>query len=183
MIGTNKIEEILAKVELRQGIEKYKYIMNRFREVDVSKDASFRKTFENFYVLSRYPMPFREDYFAFMERNKSQTLEFAEVLSYFKAHGSLEASFSSKLIHTINPSMPIWDKIVTTDHFGYKLPYPKAKEREQRIVNLYEAYCESFMAYMESEEGKSIIRMFDEKFPDSGLTDVKKVDFVLWQDR
>ena len=35
---------------------------------------------------------------------------------------------------------------------------------------------------MASDDGKAVIRAFDEAFPKTGFTDLKKVDFVLWLD-
>jgi hypothetical protein len=36
---------------------------------------------------------------------------------------------------------------------------------------------------MATEEGCMIIRTFDERFPNNGISDVKKIDFILWQDK
>lgn len=88
----------------------------------MSMDEGFQKTYENFYTLGRYPKEFRRDYFAYMERCKETGLSFEEALSYFLKYGTLEVSFSSKLVHTLDPEQPIWDRNVTDRHFGYKIP-------------------------------------------------------------
>ena len=36
-------------------------------------------------------------------------------------------SFSSKILHTINHNLPIWDSIVTKDHFDIKAPAESKK--------------------------------------------------------
>lgn len=36
---------------------------------------------------------------------------------------------------------------------------------------------------MKKEEGQLIIQLSDKKFSDEKISDVKKFDFVLWQDR
>ena len=41
----------------------------------------FRKTYENFYTLGRYPKEFRRDYFVYMERCKEAELSFEETLA------------------------------------------------------------------------------------------------------
>ena len=33
------------------------------------------------------------------------------------------------------------------------------------------------------DEAKDIIVMFDKYFPDNKISNVKKIDFILWQDR
>lgn len=177
-----RIPAILAKPKMLIGIERYRFIMEKVQRVDVSLDEGFQKTYENFYTLGRYPKEFRRDYFAYMERCKETELSFEEALSYFLKYGTLEVSFSSKLVHTLNPEQPIWDKNVTDQHFGYKIPTYGTKDREKKILDRYKRYKRDFLKYVASDDGKTIIRAFDEAFPETGFTDLKKVDFVLWQD-
>lgn len=164
------------------GIERYRFIMEKVRRVDVSLDEGFQKTYENFYTLGRYPKEFRRDYFAYMERCKEAVPLFEEALSYFLKYGTLEVSFSSKLVHTLDPEQPIWDRNVTDRHFGYKIPVYGTKDREKKILDRYKRYRRDFLNYVASDDGKAVIRAFDEAFPKTEFTDLKKVDFVLWQD-
>ena len=189
--GTDKRDEIfdlkrlpaiLAKPRMLTGIERYRSIMEKLWRVDVSLDERFQKTYENFYTLGRYSKEFRRDYFAYMERCKETVPSFEEALSYFLKYGTLEVSFSSKLVHTLDPEQPIWDKNVTDRHFGYKIPAYGTKDREKKILDRYKRYKRDFLNYVASDDGKAVIRAFDEAFPKTGFTDLKKVDFVLWQD-
>ena len=173
---------ILAKPRMRTGIERYRFIMEKVQRTDVSSDEGFQKTYENFYTLGRYPKEFRREYFVYMERSKGTKTSFEETLSYFLKYGTLEASFSSKLVHTLDPEQPIWDGNVTGRHFGYRLPACNTKDREKKILERYGRYKRDFLKYMASDEGKAVIRAFDEAFPKTGFTDLKKVDFVLWLD-
>lgn len=177
-----RLPAILAKPRMRAGIERYQFIMERVQRVDVSTDEVFQKTYENFYTLSRYPKEFRREYFAYMERGKGAKPSFEETLSYFRKYGALEVSFSSKLVHTLDPEQPIWDGNVTGRHFGYRIPACNTKDREKKILERYGRYKREFLKYMASDDGKAVIRAFDEAFPKTGFTDLKKVDFVLWLD-
>jgi hypothetical protein len=94
----------------------------------------------------------------------------------------VEASFSSKLVATINPELPIWDSIVL-NHLGKKAPAYYRKNRLKETVILYEEIAKWYERFMKTEEAMGIIQLFDEDYPNSGLTDIKKVDFVLWQIR
>ena len=177
-----RLPAILAKPKMLIGIERYRFIIEKVRRVDVSLDEGFQKTYENFYTLGRYPKEFRRDYFAYMERCKGIKPSFEETLSYFLKYGTLEVSFSSKLVHTLDPEQPIWDRNVTDRHFGYKIPAYGTKDREKKILDRYKRYKRDFLKYVASDDGKTVIRAFDEAFPENGFTDLKKVDFVLWQD-
>ena len=97
--------------------------------------------------------------------------------------GTYEMSFASKLLHTIDPLHPIWDSVVTGRHFEMKAPYASSKNRETTCCKRYAEYEDKFYDYMSTDEGCMIIHMFDERFPDNRISDVKKIDFVLWQDR
>lgn len=191
VVGTDKSNQIfdlgrlpaiLAKPKMRIGIERYQFIMEKVRQIDVSSDEGFQKTYENFYTLGRYPKEFRRNYFAYMERGKGAKPSFEETLSYFLKYGTLEVSFSSKLVHTLDPEQPIWDRNVTDKHFGYKIPAYGTKDRDKKILDRYGRYKTDFLKYMVSDDGKAVIRAFDEAFPKTGFTDLKKVDFVLWLD-
>lgn len=177
-----RLSAILAKPKMRIGIDRYRSIMEKVRQVDVSSDESFQKTYENFYTLGRYPKEFRRDYFAYMERGKEAKPSFEETLSYFLKYGTFEVSFSSKLVHTLNPEQPIWDRNVTDKHFGHKIPAYGTKDREKKVLDRYGRYKRDFLKYMASDDGKAVIRAFDKAFPKTGFTDLKKVDFVLWLD-
>lgn len=178
----SRLPAILAKPRMRTGIERYQFIMEKVQRVDVSSDEGFQKTYENFYTLGRYPKEFRREYFAYMERGKGAKPSFEETLSYFRKYGALEVSFSSKLVHTLDPEQPIWDGNVTSRHFGYRIPACNTKDREKKILERYGRYKRDFLKYMASDDGKAVIRAFDEAFPKTGFTDLKKVDFVLWLD-
>jgi hypothetical protein len=64
-----------------------------------------------------------------------------------------------------------------------KAPYASCKNRELACCNRYAEYEDKFYDYMATEEGCMIIRTFDERFPNNGISDVKKIDFILWQDK
>ena len=92
-------------------------------------------------------------------------------------------SFSSKLLHTIKPEYPIWDSVVTKEHFGIRPPYASCKNREQLCIERYDLYQDRFYDFMSSDEGAELIRIFDHQYPNNGISNVKKIDFIMWQDR
>lgn len=53
----------------------------------------------------------------------------------FKYHFVWMVSFSSKLVHTLEPEQPIWDRSVTDKHFGYKISAYGTKDREKNILD------------------------------------------------
>lgn len=96
--------------------------------------------------------------------------------------GRIEASFSSKLLATISPDMPIWDEFVL-DNLKLKKPQQNSRNRFEDTILLYTQIHNWYRDYVKSPSGKQIIRVFDETYPGAGISDVKKVDFVLCQIR
>lgn len=132
---------ILDKVET--GIEKYRWIMKRIHEVDISRDAEFQRFFNGFYRMRQRPAGFYTSYYAYLEQNKyNKELTFEDIVTYlYHETGSVHASFSSKLLATVNPDMPIWDKFVL-QNLGLRAPYCHEKDRLQKTVQLYQRICD-----------------------------------------
>lgn len=185
MLQTERIREILQAPALRAGLASYKFIMERLHRTDVSTDRQFQSVFRDFYRMRRfYSDDFARHYFQLLEHLKSsRNMSFRMAMERIKhIQGTYEMSFSSKMTHTIDPQHPIWDSVVTNQHFGIRAPSDR-RDWEEACCRRYDLFEDRFYDYMSSEEGKTVIRLFDEQFPDAGITDVKKIDFVLWQDR
>jgi hypothetical protein len=187
VIDVNTIGEIMEKPILAEGLEKYNYIMSRIHETNVSSDLDFQNVFRDFYQMRRfYSEHFARHYFILMEQLKDsgENMTFEMAMERIKhIQGTYEMSFASKLLHTIDPLHPIWDSVVTKQHFAIKAPYASCENRAQACCLRYAEYEDKFYDYMTTDEGRTIIERFDKKFPDNGISDVKKIDFVLWQDR
>lgn len=186
MIDLEKAALIVRRREISQGLEKYKYFRERLFETDVTKDEVYQKEYRAFYQMRRfYNNHFAEGFFSLMEKAKEKKgIDFQYVFTNMQEiQGTCEISFSSKLLHTIDPSYPIWDSIVTRNHFGINPPYSSCKKKSEACIAKYNGYKQEFYQYLNSEEGISLIEIFDQQYPNSGIHDVKKADFILWQDR
>lgn len=186
MIQIENVEKILQKPEIETGLNKYQYIMKSLHETDVSSDKEYQSVFRDFYQMRRfYSDEFAQHYFHLLEQMKhTNNMTFKMAIERVKhIQNTYEISFSSKLAHTINPLLPIWDSVVTGKHFQIRAPYASAKDREKACCQKYAEFEEKFYSYMSSMEGQALIFKFDQRFPDSGISDIKKIDFILWQDR
>ncbi len=186
MMNTQTVEHILSDNEkLLIGMKKYKQIMDSLHWTDVSKDRDFQRSFNDFFVMRSRKSQYYDMFYSFLEEKKYKGVSFEETLDFLKeAEGRLETSFSSKLIHVINPNRPIWDNNVAVQHFNMKLPgYDlDTTVRQREIIKLYHEYCSRFYEYIDSDEGQTVIKMFNKKYPHTGFTDAKKIDFIMWLD-
>jgi hypothetical protein len=158
--------------------------MSMLKTLDVSKSVDFQKDFTSFYKIRFPKKEYYDIYYQFMQKNKlNSSLTFSEVLRYFhKMFNRIDASFSSKLLHTIQPDKPTWDHWIGRNT-GIIIPPFNSKDRLNTAIIRYEKLIAYFNDYKSSEEGKILIQMFDLKFPNSGITNTKKIDLVLWQIR
>jgi hypothetical protein len=77
---------------------------------------------------------------------------------------------------------PVIDRFVL-QNFELKLPRWGLPDRESKIVDLYRALCHEYQEFRKGATGELILEIFDRRFPSSGVTELKKIDLVLWQIR
>ncbi len=168
----------------RKGIRQYLEITRLFSVTDVSLNTEFQRKYNNFYRVRQRDKHFYETYYQYMQCLKGQNVEFQQVLRFLHSKlNRFEPSFSSKLAATHNPNLPIWDEIVLTNA-GIKRPSSYSIDRMNKTTATYEKIKEWYSRYMNSEEGHLVVNLFDDIVDESSsITDLKKVDFVLWRIR
>jgi hypothetical protein len=166
------------------GIDKYTFIIRELSKRNIAKDYTYQKVFNAFYVVRRNSK-WRKIYYDFFESQKNNKhLTFEMILRYlFEKTGQVEASFSSKLLSTVNPNMPIWDAYVLKN-LGIKMKAGNPLDRIDQAIKRYRDIHETYIGLVKSEWGKSAIAKFNELLPDYlWISDIKKVDFFIWQTR
>jgi len=189
-----EIENVIeALPEIKVGLDKYTYLKQQVQLVVVSQDEQFQKKYNSFFRLSlrRFEnfsfKEFSTDYYTFMEQHKTdKELSFEKILTHFyERFNTIEASFSSKLLAIIDREMPVWDT-----HVINKLNLKKPKKERlikpvdkllKPFVDLYSEIFECYKDFLKTDEANHWIKLFDELYPNNGITSVKKIDFILWQ--
>jgi hypothetical protein len=170
----------------RRGIEQYQELMGTVHSVDVSQDATFQRKYNAFYRVRSRSSSWYVCYYGLMEGLKLERAdaEFAHVLDEIHATtGRYEPSFASKLVATLDPSKPIWDAYVLANS-GHKRPLYSNKEKMALAKGVYQSIEHWYARFLASEDGKRCIHEFDSLVENrAGITDLKKVDFILWQMR
>lgn len=165
---------------IEAGMRKYVWLMQNLMETDVSSDLEFQRAFNGFYRMRQRPKEFYRVFFLFLEQNKHRTdLTYEEVLNYlYQQTGCIHASFSSKLLATVRTDMPIWDQFVLKN-LGLRAPYSYEKDRLRKTVQLYQRICD----WYQTSEAAEKLELFQQAFPETAISDVKKIDFILWGSR
>jgi hypothetical protein len=179
-----KTDIIAAINRARQGIGQYLEIMNMLPKTDLASDKDFQRQFNRFYRIRQRSEKWYTEYYSFMESRKGKPPGFEETLDHFRATlGRYEPSFSSKLVATLDPNEPVWDQYVI-QNTGQKAPYYSDSRKAEKAKVLFRRIREWYKQHMASPEGLLKIAVFDEMIPECDqITDIKKIDFVLWQTR
>jgi len=180
-ISDIEVKTAIKKAE--KGLKQYTQIMALFPKVDASKDISFQKEFRIFYRFMFLNNGFISDYFSFLQEHKNNSPDFIDTLKYFQEkYDKFFYSYVSKMLATIDPNLPVWDSNVCSV-FGFKNPNDLlSKEKKiNKAKAIYRNLTEWYKNFMLSEEGCKWIKFFDEVYPDSNITAIKKIDLILWK--
>lgn len=162
----------------------YEKIMRQVGIVNVSSDEDLQKTYNYFYQVRRNEAWRRSYYDLFEQMKHTKNVSFSVIITeLFRTTGNIEASFSSKMLSTLNPSKPIWDSIVCKN-LGLK-PTGKTKEEElKNVIVLYEKLGGWYKEYLKTENAQDCITRFDALLPKYvWLSDTKKIDYLIWSIR
>ena len=165
------------------GLDRYSYIMRMFREVNVSLDEDFQRTFNAFYRV-RKNSAWRAQYYALFERAKHEDLDYEYILrALYKSSGNIETSFTSKLVATIDPDSPIIDQYVL-QNLGIAISGPGKDTRLRTAISAYHSLRAWYESYIHTDEARKNIAVFDKMLPSyTWISDTKKIDYLLWAKR
>jgi hypothetical protein len=180
-LTTTQIDAALPKIEV--GLTQYLWLQSQVATHSrFSEDVEFRKRFNRFYRVRRAAV-WQNSFYRLMARTNREQLHFQAVLDLLReATGRLEASFTSKLIATLQPSKPVIDSVVMRN-LGLRLPVPTTSDRVAKICELHQRLELMFAAYLRTDEGIYLVKAFTRMYPNAKITDEKKLDLVLWQTR
>lgn len=157
--------------------------MEQVNSVNVAEDINFQRTFNGFYIVRRNEN-WRKCYYNYFERIKNGDPTFEGIITYlYECTGNIEPSFSSKMLATIHPGKPIWDRYVV-QNLSIQLTGKTKEEKLGNAISIYVDIENWYENFLDSEKGKECIREFDRVLPDyKGISNIKKIDSILWSIR
>jgi hypothetical protein len=174
------VNRALPKIEA--GLHKYCWIQDNFQQCDVRRDQNFQRRYSGFYKVRR-GSEWRRQYYELMQMSKGQKITYPQALrAMIDRTNRIEASFTSKLIATLDATKPVVDKFVL-NNFGLHLPFHYAANREPKTIQVYDELCRKYEDLMGHPIAGMICDKFVQMYPWANITDLKKVDLVLWQTR
>lgn len=191
------LERITARQKLTiiKGLYDYQYIMENWEK----NDADFQAVYYEFYLRARWAVMGKPEnaapYFDLLQRI-SPTDDLMEILAELKRRtkpGSYEFSLGSKLLHTRNPSVPIYDRKVREYlsqeekvDLWWQIPQrdsgaPRGTTDEKKILHDWDILRKWYCKLLSDPRGAQWIAWFDSSFPDfTNISNVKKIDFIIY---
>lgn len=175
LCATEIIEDQLAR---SMGLDRYAEIMQ-----GDPQSENFQRLFNGYYRIRRNE-EWRRVYYDLFVTAKDRQYSFEQIITtLFDATGNVEASFSSKMLATIDDSKPIWDQYVL-QNLGLELTGKTQKEKLKNATILYDEILRWYDKYLKTKEAQQNIQEFDRWLPQySWVSDVKKIDCLLWSKR
>lgn len=196
-IEVEKITE-RQKLTIENGINTYLYIMNNHEK----DDADFRDVYYNYYLTARSSVfskmktdkvskkrNINQNWNTYFNLLKSASGEesieaIVEQLKDKLTSHSYEFSFASKLLHTKNPCVPIYDSKVRKyleDVYEKKFASESGKKTLAGIEADWKMLNKWYSEFLETDEAKKWIDWFDKEFPKGkGMSDIKKIDSIIF---
>lgn len=187
------IDLILATVDHYLDIDTYLNLMRRFTHGDVRHDALFHLDYRRYWRLNAAILSesFCLAYFDLMENLRGHqniniealARQLYEIPTHENGRQSLQFSFSSKLVHTLDPHKPIYDSVIA-DFFFFNPPGPN-KELDFRLHSLlafYNFLCNEYHRILEHDLLEpSILRFRQIPGVDDTYTNEKIIDTLIWR--
>lgn len=186
------INDISAKKKLiiEKGLCDYKYITDHWKD----NDSDFQSVFYEFYLKARWAvMSDKEKQKAYFEKmhEKDFKEDIVEVVKFLKTKtGYYEFSLASKMLHTVNPKWPIYDRKVReylTKERGIKFEWNCNEDRDSDLIlDLIRKDWDKLIGWYEdfipSATGQKWIEWFDSNFESykDMVKPLKKIDFIIF---
>ena len=139
------IEENESRIVERleaESIDVYRFLQIEFLKGDVRSNAVFQFVFRSFYRLDNAGLgsELKREYYALMEEQRnSKQLDIEKIvrrlylIKRLKGDNSIQFSFATKLIHTINGNYPIYDAEVARVYgFSSRIAFALGKKIGKR---------------------------------------------------
>ncbi|MCR8746209.1 hypothetical protein [Romboutsia lituseburensis] len=180
-LTNQELIQIMNKKELSDGLIRYNYIQDNLHKVNVMEDIIFQDIFIRFYQVQVHKFRgIKECIFRILEENKNnKDIKFEYVLrELYRATGTIQPSYASKIVATINTDKAVIDSWVYKN-LGLVRKY--GTDNITYTIDQYYQVNNMLNEILKIDRSKYIVDIFDAYFNHNNLTDIKKLDLIIWQ--
>ncbi len=180
----NNQNEILSKID-KESISVYLYLKKEYEKGSIKDNKVFQFVFRSFYRLDNAGLSdeLKTHYFKLLS-NKNIKLEkiLLELYDFktLRGYNAVQFSFATKLLHTIDNRLPIFDaeasRVLKIRVSG------SGKEKIKSCLTAYKKMKQTYLVLLEDKKILILINKFRNKFKlkDKDITNEKILDFIIW---
>lgn len=173
---------IMMKLDAK-ALSPYYWLQDNLYSRDVSKDMEYKRKFGGYYRMRFVSQQYRDAFFSIFEQIKYQrNISFEEVATeLYPVDNKHEFSFISKMLHTINPTRPIFDSQVNKALDLKRTAYfPNLEKRIEWDGEILNKIALTYGELLRDKDIRALLTDIDEVVPGQIMTPEKKLDFILW---
>ena len=183
--------DVLAELDRISDLPRYLDLRKRLGEVDVSADPEFQLQYRAYWRMNvaRLGDPFYSQYFGILETlkeegidNPDEALREIALIHHTAERPSLQFSFATKLLNTLDPKAPVYDSYVSA--FYFFTPRPSDQPVQLRLEELLEFYSflrREYARVLDAGLLSPAVAKFREHFQiDHTLCDERVIDLLIW---
>jgi len=170
-------------------ISAYGSLRDSLRSADVATDFEFQRTYRNYWRMNvgRFKPAFYARYFELMsDCQRSGSADLKEVLRSFSELGAesrgLQFSFATKLVHMVDPRVPVYDNFIAA--FYFFVPLGSKVSHEERVDHLVEFHEFLTVEYARIIQkgllSKAISEFREGRSINSEIPDERVIDWLIW---
>lgn len=172
-----------------ESIEVYKFIQYEFLKGNIENNYLFQFVYRSYYRLDNAGLTeeFKREYFKLLEENRGKAIfDYEHALKRLykfknrKDQESFQFSFVTKLFNTIDNNIPIYDSEVVKVFGLSKYMQRSFDIKFKKYLNQLEAIKNAYKKIIDERLLENTINRFNQKFIDSNLTEMKRLDFIFW---
>jgi len=181
----NNKKRIFSKIKSRiKDLERYFYIKKEYKNGNIKNNLEFQKTYKKFYVMRFLTQRFFKEYFIILSNRETDLRKILDRLYIIPRKNGTKAvhfSFVTKLLHTENNNLPIYDSLVGKA-FGLRVTGKTKKDKIDSCVEIYDKLKWYYKKLLNSRRVKGIILAFRRNFncDKKKISDTKVLDFIIW---
>jgi hypothetical protein len=190
----NNLEQILIELKRRRkDVNKYIFLKTKFSKgCNMENDIEFEDTYKTFYVMRRAGLTdeYFKKYFELLNTrdfgNQNKLTDFLTKMDGIltsQNHNSIQFSFATKALHTINNDLPIYD-VHVGNFFQLRNPNDTRLPIQDRIATRQRIYNElitKFSNLLSLDETRKYLSGIRSKLNGADvINDTKLLDFIIW---
>lgn len=178
-------DKILSNIK-DESIEVHLFLKDEYKKGNIENNSLFQFVFRSYYRLDNAGLgdKIKEEYFKLLAEKESDLGKILLKLNKFKNErglNTIQFSFATKLLHTLDNNNPIFDKEISS--VIHKVRTGKTKgEKIKSCLGIYEGIKLLYSNLLKDSKVRKVIKKLRRRFKvdESKISDIKALDFIIW---